>query len=144
MASLEAAYHSQIPISAHMGIRVTSWANDSLLLRAPLANNINHQQSAFGGSLFSIAALAGWGLLQLKLNSVNIKTNTVIADGDVSYRRPVFTDFECRCTLPASYAAFEATLRQKGKSALILTPQILVEGEVAMNFSGRYVVSVTE
>ncbi len=141
-AALEAAYHGLIPISAHMGLSVTSWSGGTLMLRAPLANNINHQQSAFGGSLFSIAALAGWGLLQLKLNSVNIDANTVIADGDVSYRRPVFDDFECICTLPESYAAFEDTLKEKGKSALILAPEIMVNGEVAMTFSGRYVVTV--
>ncbi|MDZ7686597.1 MAG: YiiD C-terminal domain-containing protein [Gammaproteobacteria bacterium] len=60
---LEAAYHELIPISGYMGIRVKSWADGRLVLSVPLAPNINHQGSGFGGSLFSVAALAGWGIL---------------------------------------------------------------------------------
>ncbi|MBQ73546.1 MAG: hypothetical protein CMQ20_00820 [Gammaproteobacteria bacterium] len=53
------------------------------LSKAPLANNINHQQSAFGGSLFLLSALVGWGLLQLKLTVLNLTANPVIAGGGV-------------------------------------------------------------
>ena len=140
--SLEATIHQLIPIARAMGIKVVRFDMDVLTLAAPLANNINHQMSAFGGSLFSVAALTGWGLLRLKLAALDLQSNTVIADGDVSYKRPVFDDFTCVCELPESYPAFTRTLMEKGKSSLILTPTVMVNGEVAMTFSGRYVVSL--
>ncbi len=142
MASLEADIHRLIPIAREMGIRVSAYAVNQLTLRAPLANNINHQMSAFGGSLFSVAALSGWGLLQLKTGELRLKCNTVIADGEVSFKRPVFDDFVCTCALPDTYPDFVQALRETGKSSLILTPQILIADQVAMTFSGRYVVSV--
>ena len=45
--SLQHAYHTLIPISQHMGIQVVSYDGSCLRVTAPLANNINHQQSAF-------------------------------------------------------------------------------------------------
>lgn len=139
-ASLEATLHKLIPISEHMGMTVRAYDGQRLTLSAPLANNINHQMSAFGGSLFSVAALAGWGLLQLKLSELDIDTNTVIADGNVSYRRPVFSDFTCTCDLPANWDECVRKLQETGKTGVDLEPLISVDKKDAMKFSGKYVV----
>lgn len=139
--TLEAAYHALIPISEAMGISVAEVAADRLVLDVLLANNLNHQQSAFGGSLFSAAALAGWGLLQLKLAPLGGETNTVLASSDVSFKAPVFADFQCVCELPEAWDAFEDTLVDAGRASLILTPRIEVDGGIAMRMTGRYVVT---
>lgn len=140
MESLESALHAQIPISRHMGIKVTSYDGQTLVLEAPLANNINHQQSAFGGSLFSIAALTGWGLIQLKLSELYIEANTVIAGGDVSYDLPVLSQLKCECKLEENYTEFVNKLTKKGKASLILKPTIVLDHANAMSFSGKFVV----
>ena len=140
MESLESALHTQIPISRHMGIKVTSYDGQTLVLEAPLANNINHQQSAFGGSLFSVAALTGWGLIQLKLSELNIEANTVIAGGDVSYDLPVLSQLKCECKLEENYTEFVNKLTEKGKASLILKPEIVLDHVSAMSFSGKFVV----
>ena len=58
--SLENVFHELIPISQHMGVKVVNYTGSELTLAAPLANNINHQLSAFGGSLFlSLLSPAG-------------------------------------------------------------------------------------
>lgn len=137
--SLEATYHNLIPISAHMGVKVVSWDGQKLVLSAPLANNINHQQSAFGGSLFSLAALAGWGLLQLKLGELELHCNTVIAGGNVSYALPVFDDFICECSLPDAWPELVEKLKAKGKGALELPSVIVTKDGQAMEFNGHYV-----
>lgn len=138
--SLERTYHKLIPISAHMGVKVVSWDGQKLVLQAPLANNLNHQQSAFGGSLFSLAALAGWGLLQLKLAELELHCNTVIAGGDVSYAIPVFDDFICECALPKHWSEVVTGLTTKGKGTLDLASAIIANGKQAMTFNGRYVI----
>lgn len=129
-----------IPISRQMGIRVVEYDGEKLTLTAPLANNINHQLSAFGGSLFSVAALAGWGLLQLKLSELGMDCDVVIAGGDVSYRRPVFADFSCACEVPATWQAFATRLKRTGKAAIELAPCVEADGEPAMILTGKYVV----
>ncbi|MCB1644395.1 MAG: YiiD C-terminal domain-containing protein [Pseudomonadales bacterium] len=141
--ALEETCHSLIPISQAMGLRVDAYDGQRLRLSAPLANNINHQQSAFGGSLFSLSALAGWGILQLKMTELGLDTNTVIAGGDVSYDKPVFGQLICVCELPAGYTTFTEKLRERGKASLAMQTRIIVNDETAMTFSGKYVVLLT-
>lgn len=126
-----------------MGIKTLAFDGRKLTIGAPLANNINHQQSAFGGSLFSLAALAGWGLLQLKLGEERLTANTVIAGGEVSYLAPVLEDFTCESTLPAQavYTQFLETLKSNNRAKLKLESDIFCKGVVSMKFEGRYVIS---
>lgn len=139
-ASLEPVLHQLIPISGHMGIRVVDYDGSCLTLAAPLDKNINHQGSAFGGSLYSVAALAGWGLLQLKMSELGIDTDTVIASGEVKYHRPVFADFECFCSLPETWPQFVNRLAARGKARIELAPGIRVNGQSAMVLTGSYAV----
>lgn len=143
--SLEETYHSKIPISKHMGIKVKDYNGTRLTIVAPLSNNINHQNSAFGGSLFSLAALAGWGLLQLKMAEENLDCNTVIAGGDVEYMAPIFADFSCECSIPekAVYDVFLEKLHKKSRASLQLEPNIFCDGKKSMKFSGHYVLSLS-
>ena len=144
LPSLATALASLIPISAHMGIKPTHYDGSCLMLTAPLSANINHQQSAFGGSLFSISALAGWSLLQLKLGELGIKANTVIAGGDVGYSAPVYEELSCKITLPENYDEFVDKLKTKGRASLLMTSNIcLADDTQAMSFNGKYVVHRT-
>jgi thioesterase domain-containing protein len=138
--SLEVTLHRLIPISHHMGIKVTDYTGSELTLVAPLANNINHQQSAFGGSLFSLTALAGWGLMQLKLCEEMLDGNTVVAGGDVSYSMPVTEDFTCRCSLPEDWPQFLLKLKTKGKASIGMNSVVSASGTDSMQFNGRFVV----
>ena len=131
-----------------MGIRVVDYSGEVLIIAAPLANNINHQQSAFGGSLFSLAALAGWGLMQLKLTELDMDGNTVIAGGGVTYSRPVFEELVCRCAVPPEWPTFEEKLRTRGKGSIGMASTFHLaddpDGEPAMAFEGNYVVRLRE
>lgn len=140
LKELETACHQLIPISKHMGMETVSYDGNALVLKAPLSNNINHQGSAFGGSLFSMCALVSWGIVQLKLGELAIEANTVVAGGEVSYSKPVFDALVCRCTLPESYQAFVAKLQKKGKASLTLNTEIILPEGPAMAFSGKFVV----
>ena len=138
--SLEKICHELIPISQHMGIKVANYTGTEVTLLAPLENNINHQQSAFGGSLFSLAALAGWGLMQLKLSEENLDANTVVASGDVTYSRPVKQELSCTCSLPADWNQFLGKLHEKGKGSVTMVSTISTDEGSAMQFNGTYVV----
>ena len=88
--------HELIPMSRFMGVAVSEYKRDTLTLTAPLSKNINHQQSAFGGSIFSLAALAGWGILQLKLRELDLDCYIVVADAKVKFLKPIREDLVCQ------------------------------------------------
>lgn len=140
--SLENVFHELIPISQHMGVKVVNYTGSELTLAAPLANNINHQLSAFGGSLFSIAALAGWGMMQLKLCEEHLDANTVVASGDVSFLLPVTGELCCTCSLPDDWPLFLQKIHGKGKGSVNMVSAITTDDEAAMQFNGCYVVSL--
>src|SRR5260370_3322227 len=59
----------QIPISEGLGISVTEASLDEILITAPLAPNLNHNGTAFGGSVRAVAILSGWGLVYARLDA---------------------------------------------------------------------------
>lgn len=130
--------HSLTPISKVMGISVVSYDSESLAVAAPLAPNINPHQSAFGGSLFSIAALAGWGLIQLKLSELLLDCNTVVMSGEVSYKRPVLGQLLCVCRLPNNSAEVFETLIRDGAASTTLTSVFKSNNKTAMHLGAKY------
>ena len=69
------------------GTIVSHYDGNKLQLSAPLEPNVNHQMTAFGGSLLSGCALVGWGLLQLQLGHMGRAGNVVVGRSDVDILR---------------------------------------------------------
>jgi thioesterase domain-containing protein len=140
-AALEQILHSEIPISQAMGIRVADYDGASLSLDAPLAPNINHKSTAFGGSLYSLAVLCGWGLLHLKLADARMHKHIVIQESTIRYLHPVEHDLHAECRLDdAAFKYFLRTLEKHGRARLSLDVIITHDNRPAVEFTGRYVV----
>jgi thioesterase domain-containing protein len=139
--ALQETFAHEIPITRHLGITVASYNSESLILTAPLKQNINHKATAFAGSLNSLVTLAGWGLIWLMLKELDIAAKTVIQDSTTRYIRPVTRDFSARCHKPdaSQIARFEKMLREKGKARLELHVAVYEGEAIAVSFIGRYV-----
>ena len=138
---LEHTLHAEIPLSRAMGIRVVAYDGSKLQLSAPLAPNTNHKSTAFGGSLYSLAVLCGWGLLHLKLREAGLHKHIVIQESSIRYLLPVEGEMMAECRLDkAAFARFLHTLEKHGKGRLALDVGIMQDGRPAVGFSGRYVV----
>ncbi|MDD2335812.1 MAG: thioesterase domain-containing protein [Geobacteraceae bacterium] len=139
---LEETFHTKIPITKAIGIRVRQYDGTTLQLGAPLEPNVNDKGTAFGGSLFSLMVLAGWGLVCLKLKEEGITGDIMIHESSINYSRPITADCQAHCSLPeaAEYAGFIENLRSKGRARLALEVQIMVENKVAVRFRGSYAV----
>ncbi len=139
---LEHTLHAEIPLTRAMGVRVAGCDGHSLTLSAPLAPNLNHKKTAFGGSLATLATLAGWGCLQLLLHRPERPVTVVIQESTVCYRHPVEQDFAAVCALPANakLEKFLQTLARHGRARLELEARILADNKIAVEFTGRYVV----
>jgi thioesterase domain-containing protein len=141
---LEETLRTKIPITKEMGIRVASYDGYTLLLQAPLERNVNDKGTAFGGSLFSLAVLAGWGLIFLKLKEENLSGDIVIHESTISYHLPVTGILAARCSIPEGeeYADFIERLRSRGRGKISLETILSRDSRVAVKFSGRYVVKI--
>lgn len=141
---LQSVLHQDIPLTRDMGVEVISWQNHQLRLHLPLAQNINHKSTLFGGSLYCGAVLAGWGWLYLRLKEAGIDDgHIVIQDGQIQYPLPVKRDGVAICDAPddASWDRFLKMYQRRGLARLALKTRIVAEGsdEPAVEFVGQYV-----
>ncbi len=138
---LEALLHEEIPLTRAMGMRVAGYDGTCLQFAAPLAPNTNHKRTAFGGSLYSLAVLCGWGLLHLKLAEARLHKHIVIQESSIRYLHPVDRDMTAECRLDqGALNRFLHTLQKHDRARLELNVSINQDNRAAVEFSGRYVV----
>jgi len=140
-SDLAAFLHEKIPLTRAMGLRVVE-TGTRLILEAPLAANVNHLGSAFGGSLHALPTLACYAALWTLLFEAGLDGHVVVRRSTAEYRQPVKGPLRAVCLRPAPEAtkAFMADLRRNKKARMELTA--IVEGEngkPAVEFSGTFV-----
>ena len=69
---VERYLHQYIPLSAAMGVQVRTATVEHVKLAAPLAPNVNHTETVFGGSAAALATLSAWTLLHLRLEDAGL------------------------------------------------------------------------
>lgn len=141
--ALERLLHHDIPLTGDMGLRVRAWDNHCLRLHVPLAPNVNHKSTMFGGSLYCAAVLAGWGWLHLRLGEAGLSGgHIVIQQGQIDYPLPVAGDALAVCENidEALWQRFLKTYRRHGRARLQLQTQVLDGERCAVTFSGQFVV----
>jgi len=141
---LETILHRDIPLTQDMGLKVLGWQARQLRLFLPIAANVNHKSTMFGGSLYCGAVLGGWGWLHLALREEGIEDgHIVIQEGQISYPLPVTRDATVICEAPdeKTWTRFLATYRRYGRARLALQTQVvnLDSEDVAVQFEGQYV-----
>ncbi len=143
LGELQATLEREIPMSAQMGIRVHHGGLEGLVMRLPLGPNLNHQQTAFAGSLNALCTIAGWGYVFLLLRELDRCGNIVIHRSTIKYLKPVTSSeiyAHCRPVTPAESQYFLEMLDDKGQTKLELAVEIPgIEGPAVL-FKGSYVV----
>lgn len=142
LLATERFLHAHIPLARVMGVKVESYLNGKLVLTAPLDVNHNHLGTAFGGSLATLATLAGYALLWIELGDRD--AHIVIGKSEIHYRSPVRGELRAVCERPdpATLATFKKQFARKEKARLTL--DVIIEGEggeggEGMEFRGTYV-----
>lgn len=109
-----------------MGVRVLESTPDRVRLAFPLLPNLNHHNTAFGGSLSAAGILAGWALLHVRLAAEGIEAATVVAESRTRYLRPVEGDFEAQALAPPpeQWEAFCDALTRWDRSRLSIATTI--------------------
>src|SRR5687767_8265798 len=103
-ADLQAYLHAHIPLSRAMDVAVIACSPDQVVLRAPLAPNINHRDTVFGGSLSTIAILSAWSLLHVRMSAFGLKARLVIQHNTMAYEAPALGEFTASAAAPGPQA----------------------------------------
>lgn len=138
---LQLYLHDHIPLSKAMEVSVVSVADDGVVLQAPLAPNINHHDTVFGGSASTLAILAAWSLLHTRLITEGINAGVVIQRNTMAYDKPLHGEFEARSSLVQAeeWPRFRRTLARRGKARVTVVSVLEHAGHVAGRFSGEFV-----
>ncbi|HEY2035537.1 MAG TPA: YiiD C-terminal domain-containing protein [Steroidobacteraceae bacterium] len=138
---LERYLHEQIPLCAAMGVRVTTAIPELVQLAAPLAPNVNHNETVFGGSAAALATLAAWALLHLRIGRMGVRARLVIQRSSMEYELPIPGDFAavCRFADETAWERFRATLMRRRRARLTLTAHVLYDARRMAAFQGDFV-----
>lgn len=139
---LEPYLHDHIPLSRQMGVRVEEAGTELVRLFAPLAPNLNHRKTGFGGSISALAILSGWSLLWCRLRERTSGQHIVIQKNTIEYVAPVTADFTATCAAPppADWQRFLRTFEQRGRARIHLAATVDVGETLAAKFGGRFAV----
>lgn len=137
--------HKHIPISKAMEVQVIEAGHERIVLSAPLEPNINHRETVFGGSASSVAILACWTLIYIRLKLEVVESQLVIQRSTMKYERPITGKFEATCTLnnPESWEKFVKILTRKKRSRINISSVLICNGQKVGELEGDFVAIIT-
>lgn len=133
--------YAHIPLSRAMALSVAAASTESVRLTAPLAPNINHRETAFGGSVSALAILSAWTLLYVRMQGAGVAARLVIQKSTVHYDAPITGAFSAEATLrdAGDWDRFVQTLGRRNR-ARITVLSILTSGNAKVGtFEGDFV-----
>ncbi len=138
---LEQYLHDHIPLSKAMQVSVVSVAEEAVVLSAPLAPNINHRDTVFGGSASAVAILAAWSLLHTRLQGSGIGSRLVIQSNTMDYHLPILDTFTARAFIdqPEAWQRFVTMLKRKGKARISVSTLLEQGGQLVGAMKGEFV-----
>ena len=140
--ALERSLQTQIPLAGAMRVRVLLVEPDRVVIAAPLAPNVNHHRTFFGGSAATLATLAAWALTEEKLLAEQgLDVHVVIQRSTMEYLEPAAAEVEAECHAPSheEWDRFIRTIRRRGKARIDLAVELRAEGAHVGSFQGSFV-----
>ncbi|GHD55131.1 YiiD C-terminal domain-containing protein [Jeongeupia chitinilytica] len=129
------------PVLAAMQVSLRGDAAD-WVLHAPFAPNRNDHATAFGGSLSTLATIAGWLYVnEAAATVVGDRVDVVIQTGNAHFVMPLQADLLAQVVPPdeAELASFHRTLARRGRARLTLHATVGDGTSEAVHFTGQYV-----
>lgn len=140
-AAITSYLHTHIPLTRAMDVRAVSAGGDSIALAAPLGPNVNHTETAFGGSLATLGIVAGWTLLHVALADRGVSAKLLIQHSSMDFIRPADGELRAECRFPDGEALERLLtgLRERRRARIELTAQVLSGGVPVATHRGVYV-----
>jgi thioesterase domain-containing protein len=128
---LQKFLHSHIPISQTMGIEVLQAGSEGVRLTAPLAPNINHGETVFGGSASAVAILSAWALIYLRMRDEGIECRVVIQKNTMRYEQPIMAQFTAQSAVQniETWPRFLETFARRHRARIRVISALFCNGE---------------
>ena len=138
---LQRYLHDHIPLSKAMGVEVAEATDNGVALAAPLAPNINHRETVFGGSASAVAILSAWTLMYLRLKSEQLNVRIVIQKSTMTYERPITGRFIASAAISdtTAWRRFVDTLKRKRRGRFTVRSILHCNAEKVGEFEGDFV-----
>lgn len=139
---LQRYLHERIPLTRAMEVEVRAAAPEGVELFAPIAPNINHRDTVFGGSASAVAILAAWSAVYVRMRAEGRAGRIVIRRNRMAYEKPILGDFTATAA-PPDDAAWEkaVTTLAKGRPARVhVNATLECRGERVGALEGEFVV----
>jgi thioesterase domain-containing protein len=138
---LEQYLHEHIPLSKAMQVSVVLLQEEVVILGAPLAPNINHRETVFGGSASAVVILAAWSLLYTRLRAAGITSRLVVRRNTMSYKLPIYGSFTARASIaqPDGWQKFIRIFTRRGRARITVSSVLEYAGQVVGDFEGEFV-----
>ena len=137
-SELQERWQSQIPISDKMGVRITQYTGYRFEVSAVLNANLNPHNTMFAGSIFTMATLAGWGLVWLVMKERDVTGDIVLADSHIRYREPITCSPRAVVSLDSLSGDLDRLVGGR-RARVQMTVTIYSGDQAAAEFTGTYV-----
>jgi len=140
-SELQDYLHRHIPLSKAMQVAVVRAEEECVVLSAPLAPNINHRETVFGGSASAVAILAAWSLLHTRLRSAGVSRRLVIQRHTMTFELPIVGTFTARAFIaqPAAWQQFMRMLARKNRARITVSAVLEYGGKAVAHLEGAFV-----
>jgi thioesterase domain-containing protein len=144
LESLQAFLTARIAPARALGVTVA--ATEPVTISAPLEGNFNDKGTGFAGSLFSVAALAGWALVTRWCAVEPIEAEVVLQSSRVRFLAPARGEFRAIAhELPEKQRQKLARmLARSGRGRAEVAIDVKCDEAVVMSFTGVYAVIRSE
>jgi thioesterase domain-containing protein len=144
LESLQAFLTARIAPARALGVTVA--ATEPVTISAPLEGNLNDKGTGFAGSLFSVAALAGWALVTRWCATEPIDAEVVLQSSRVRFLAPARGEFRAIAPeLPEKQRQkLTRMLARSGRGRAEVAIDVKCDEAVVMSFTGVYAVIVSE
>jgi thioesterase domain-containing protein len=144
LESLQAFLTARIAPARALGVTVA--ATEPVTISAPLEGNLNDKGTGFAGSLFSVAALAGWALVTRWCAVEAIEAEVVLQSSRVRFLAPARGEFRAIAhELPEKQRQKLARmLARSGRGRAEVAIDVKCDEAVVMSFTGVYAVILSK
>ena len=140
--SLQQSLYERIPLSRAMGVTVRQADPHCVVLAAPLAPNVNHSGTVFGGSAAAVAVLAAWSLVEVGLQAAAQPGRIVIRRSAMDFEQPIRADFTATAQAPdsADWQKLLATLQRGRMGRIVVRSVLAADGARVGELEGEFAV----
>ncbi|GAA4361357.1 YiiD C-terminal domain-containing protein [Kangiella marina] len=129
---LEQLVHQEIPITKALDIRIEELTSNSIQVMAPFDANKNIHNTAFAGSIYTVATIAGWSLVSSLATTHQLDGAVVLAKAEIHYKKPINGDIvaQCRVEDDEKLSTFVSSFKRKKRARISLTVNVIEDSVI--------------